>query len=86
MSDADDTPSAEATHRALVIVAVRAVMLREVMRREWDGHEETARARAWESLMRALDDLELAEPGIHARMHETVAGILAEWQEAFGRE
>ena len=85
MSGPEPAPG-EATHRALVIVAVRAIMLREVVRRDWGGHDAEAQGRAWESLMRALDDLELAEPGIHAQMHETVAGILAGWQEALEDE
>jgi hypothetical protein len=85
-TDPDAATGGEATHKALVIVAVRAIMLREVVRRDWGGHEDAARDRAFDYLLRALDDLELAEPGVHAQMHEAVERILTDWREAFGEE
>lgn len=49
-------------------MAARAVFLRAVLSADWNDHLDDAIAAALDTLNEVLDQLELAEPGIHAQL------------------
>lgn len=79
----DDRTRGEAAARALYLVAVRAQLLRRVLAEEWETEElgERTRAHAVQALFDALDDLELAEPGLHAQVAEAHERVIRSWRE-----
>ncbi len=62
----------------LAAVASRALITRRVREMDWGPYGDRVEGWCWTALGEALDELEMAQPVIYARLAQRQAGLLAE--------
>ena len=60
----------------LAAVASRALITRRVREMDWGEYGDQVEQWCWAALSEALDELELAQPVIYARLAQRLAGLL----------
>lgn len=77
-TDSPGTETAVADDLALRLAAVasRALITRRVREMEWGPYGDRVEDWCWTALSEALDELELAQPVIYARLAQRQAGLL----------
>jgi len=80
--ESEDAERGQEVSRALYLVAARAQFLRRALAEDVGDptENERLRASAFQLLFDALDDLELAEPGVSAELAGAHDRMLATWR------
>lgn len=75
-TDDDRTAVADDLAVRLAAVASRALITRRVREMDWGPYGDRVEEWCWTALGEALDELELAQPVIYARLAQRQAGLL----------